>query len=266
MKFIFKNIFAILLLFAFVVEADSPVKSSLKIEVGEELTYVVSYTIFELGEVKIKIEDKYEEDGVTYYKTSAKIDSYPGVPFVDLHQVYESIFDSEINSKYFKGSIFYEEDTSFTEYFFNDNEKNIRILKTRTSKKKRTDSTTTYDKQYQDGLSLFYFARKWIGTDNEMAVPCFVNDSKENTRISFYNDEVHDVSIDAVDYDIACLRLDGKTDFVSIFGLTGYFEGWFSNDEYAVPIVANMQVIIGNITLELKNWKKKGWKPPRYED
>ena len=74
------------------------------------------------------------------------------------------------------------------------------------------------------------------------------------------------MDIDAVDYDIACVRLDGETEFRGIFGLTGYFEGWFSDDESAVPIVAKMQVIIGSIKLELKQWKKKGWMPPKYID
>ena len=74
------------------------------------------------------------------------------------------------------------------------------------------------------------------------------------------------MDIDAVDYDISCVRLDGETEFRGIFGLTGYFEGWFSNDQQAVPIVAKMEVLIGSITLELEHWKKKGWMPPKYQD
>jgi hypothetical protein len=96
-------------------------------------------------------------------------------------------------------------------------------------------------------------------------VPVFINEKHEKTYINFYN-EVEEMDIDAVDYDISCVRLDGETEFRGIFGLTGYFEGWFSNDQYAVPIVAKMQVLIGSITLELKYWKKKGWIPPNYQD
>ena len=60
------------------------------------------------------------------------------------------------------------------------------------------------------------------------------------------------------------MRLDGSTDFISVFGLTGYFEGWFSNDEASIPIVAKMKVIIGNVTLKLKSWKRAGWNPPKH--
>ncbi len=88
-----------------------------------------------------------------------------------------------------------------------------------------------------------------------MNIPGFVNEKIVYTDINFYN-EISGVNIDAVDYDIACVRLDGETNFISIFGLTGYFEGWFSDDEAAVPILAKMKVLIGNITLQLTEWKR----------
>jgi hypothetical protein len=56
---------------------------------------------------------------------------------------------------------------------------------------------------------------------------------------------------------------DGRADFVGIFGLTGGFEGWFSNDEARVPIMAKMKVLIGSVTIELMRWNRPGWTPPR---
>jgi hypothetical protein len=59
------------------------------------------------------------------------------------------------------------------------------------------------------------------------------------------------------------VKFDGKLDFTGIFGLSGEFEGWFSNDEARVPILAKMKVLIGSVTIELMSWKRKGWAPPR---
>ena len=101
------------------------------------------------------------------------------------------------------------------------------------------------------------------GKNFSVNVPCIVNEEKVKTRINFYN-ETESISIDAVDYDIACTRLDGEMDFISIFGLTGYFEGWFTNDEAKIPVVANMKVILGNVRLELISWKRNGWQPPEF--
>lgn len=236
-----------------------------KIEVGEEITYVVKYLAFEIGEIKLKVFKESSEDKDTLFSAIAYINSYDGIPFVDLHQIYETKFDQNEVSHYFKGSIL-SEDTTFTKYYFNRDKKNIHIIKGRERTNEIwTDSLVNYDRDYQDGLSLFYFARMRTGKQKKVNVPVFINEKYEKTYIQFYN-ENEDMDIDVIDYDIDCVRLDGETEFRGIFGLTGYFEGWFSNDEYAVPIVAKMQVLIGSITLELKHWKKKGWMPPRYKD
>jgi hypothetical protein len=71
------------------------------------------------------------------------------------------------------------------------------------------------------------------------------------------------VEVDAIDYPVDVVHFDGHLDFVGIFGLTGGFEGWFSNDEARVPIMAKMKVLIGSVTVELMKWNRQGWTPPR---
>ncbi|MFZ2325134.1 MAG: DUF3108 domain-containing protein [Ignavibacteriaceae bacterium] len=237
-----------------------------KIDVGEDIIYVVKYLMFNIGEVRLKVTKEETSGKDTIYSAIAYIDSYPEIPFVDLHQIYETKFDSKQISHLFKGTII-SSDTTYTKYDFNRYDKKIHVLKGREQTNTIwTDSIATYDRDYRDGLSLFYFARMRTGQQKKSVhVPVFINEKYAKTYINFYS-EVEDEDIDAVDYDIACVRLDGETEFKGIFGLTGYFKGWFSNDEYAVPIVAKMQVIIGSITLELKEWNKKEWMPPKYKD
>jgi hypothetical protein len=193
------------------------------------------------------------------------MDSYSGVPFVTLHQTYESTISNNQYSTFFRGVNKEEEPYTYTEYHFNYDAKKVKVKKGRFKPAKVwTDSTGFIDKFYQDGLSIFFYARMNSGQNKTVEVPCLVNEKKEITKINFYK-EVTDVSIDAVDYDIACTRLDGELDFISIFGLTGHFEGWFTNDEASIPVVANMKVLIGNIRLELVKWKREGWKPPQFK-
>lgn len=235
------------------------------IEVGEEITYVVKYLAFEIGEIKLKVFKEEVEGSDTIYSAIAYINSYEGIPFVNLHQIYETKFDTKQNSHYFKGSIL-GDDTTYTIYHFNTKKNSIHIIKGRERTNEIwTDTTVTYSGYCQDGLSLFYFARMRTGQHKKETVPVLINEKHEKTYINFYK-EVEDMDVDAVDYDISCVRLDGETEFRGIFGLTGYFEGWFSNDQHAVPIIAKMQVLIGSITLELREWKKKGWMPPKYQD
>jgi hypothetical protein len=95
-----------------------------------------------------------------------------------------------------------------------------------------------------------------------MNVPTFVNEKKVNTYINFMG-KVGSTEIDAVKYPIRTVELGGTVDFVGIFGLTGGYQGWFSDDEAAIPIVARMKVILGSVYIELKKWNRPGWTPPR---
>lgn len=247
---------------------DIPLYSDLpnrKIDVGEEITYVVKYLFISIGEIKLKVTKREIINNDTIYSAIAYIDSYEGLPFVNLHQIYETKFNSRQFPIFFRGTII-DKDTTFTEYTFNYKNKHIHILKgSRTKNEIWTDSTAYLDREYLDGLSLFYYARMRTGKKAAYNTPVFINEKGERTTIRCY-DKPEAVEIDAVDYKINCVYLDGETEFKGIFGLTGYFEGWFSNDDHAVPIYAKMSVIIGNITVELKEWKKKNWSPPKFQN
>lgn len=232
---------------------------------GEELNYVVSYSFINLGEVKIRVKEKKTVNGRNQYNAIAYIDSYDGLPFVNLHQIYESKVNQDYYSDFFRGIVKGDEFTSYTEYYFDYANSKLRIKKGKFSPHEVwVDSTTSAERLYHDGLSIFFFARMFAGKKNSMSLPCVVNEQKVRTRINFYDNKIP-VSIGAIDYDVECVRLDGEMDFISIFGLTGYFEGWFTNDEASIPIVAHMKVILGNIKLELKSWKREGWTPPKYK-
>jgi hypothetical protein len=104
----------------------------------------------------------------------------------------------------------------------------------------------------------------FAGSGKSENLACFVNEKMNYTSMHSYTD-ISSVNIDAVHYGISCVRLDGNMNFISVFGLTGYYEGWFSNDEASVPIVAKLKVLIGNVRVELKSWKRPGWMPPKYK-
>lgn len=258
-------IFAVTFIKPFEYQINATIVSDKNILVGEEINYVVKYSFISLGEVRIKVINQKERNGKFYYNTIAYINSYSGIPFVSLHSTYESKVSENLYSLFFRGIDKKKEFTVYTEYYFDYTNNKLRVLKGKVSPPEVwTDSTTTTEFKYQDGLSIFYYARMNSGQDKSVSVPCFVSEDKVFTEINFYKG-THNISINAVDYQIRTTRLDGRTDFISIFGLTGYFEGWFSDDNAAVPIVANMKVIIGNIRLELISWKRSdGWRPPKY--
>jgi len=236
-----------------------------KLLVGEDLTYVVKYALFNLGEIRFNVVEKIELQNTCVYKTVAFIDSYPDVPFVKIHQVYESYIDSSslLPLKFF--AQIFGEDTAFVNYDF-IGDSIVQIQKeTSVGRNILFDSTAIVHQPVQDGLSILYFTRSKLGKEQTAKIPCFVNEKEEITIINFYN-KSDPVSVEAVDYEIDCLYLDGYTDFVSVYGMTGNFEGWLSNDDFAVPILAKLNVIIGSVNLELIKWNSELWNPPLYKN
>lgn len=232
--------------------------------VGEDLTYIVKYAFLNLGEVRFKVAEKTIINSKTVYKTIAYIDSYPDVPFVSLHQVYESYIDSSLYPLKFIAKLF-NEDTVFVEYdFIGDSV--IQMYKGKFDGSNLwLDSISYTNQRMQDGLSILFYTRLNFGRETTISIPCFVNEKEESTVLN-YSTEAEPISIEAIDYDINCRYLNGYTDFVSVYGLTGNFEGWFSNDSLAVPIRAKMNVILGSVSIELIKWNEAIWNPPLYKD
>lgn len=241
---------------------NPPVPPSRVLAVGEELVYNVRYGFIDLGQVRIRVENKTTLDGHPVYKAEALIRSYRGVPFVDLHATYHSWMDSLMFSRQFIGKT---RDGKFWEYsryvFDYDNDRAIMETGKRDTIPQRRD-TIAVQRDFQDGLSLFFYARDQLYARKPMNIPALVNEEAVNTYINFHGRR-ESVEIDAIEGPVDVIYFDGTAEFVGIFGLTGDFEGWFSNDEARIPIQAKMKVIIGSITLELMEWKRDGWIPPR---
>ena len=245
--------------------ADSSKDYKSLIRIGENLTYIVKYAFLNIGEINIIVEKKDTLKGRNIYKSKAYIDSYEGLPFVNMHQVYQSWFDSTLFPVYFEGEMYKDEDTTFTKYYF-INDSLVHVVKGNLNPSKTfLDTVINLHMRFQDGFSLLYFARFNFRQKDTTLVGCFINEDTAETKIEYYR-QSEPVSIDAVDYDIDCLKLTGETNFTGIFGLTGHFEGWFSNDAYLVPILARLNVIIGSISVELIDWKDKKWMPPEYKN
>ncbi len=235
-------------------------------QVGEELVYEVSYLFIKLGQVKLKVADKVQRNGGYVYKTIAYVDSYSGIPFVSLHCVYESDVSETVYSQHFVASELKDEQWKYLKYDYDYPSRRVIIeggVQTLNTVEGR--DTLQLETEYQDGLSLLYFARANVHQQKEVTIPTLIVRSKASTFINFLN-EHDEAEIDSVDYPIDVVKFEGNANFVGLYGLTGAFKGWFSADSAAIPIKAKMKVFIGNVNIELRSWKRAGWIPPRKTD
>jgi hypothetical protein len=236
--------------------------------VREELVYEVSYMGIGLGTVTSRVVAIDTGKGRYLLKAECLIRSYKGVPFVTLNTVFQSTMDRYCSSVSFASRDAMEDTThKYVQYEYTPRRDALYVFERLGNKALdyKYDTLSLDGLRWQDGLSLLFYARAHARQRFKDKVPVLMYKDKSTADIHF-GIEREAMDIDKVDYEIKTVKLEGESKFTGIFGLTGDFEGWFSDDYAAVPIYAKMHVIIGSIRLELIRWKKPGWKPPRYED
>lgn len=230
---------------------------------GEELEYDVSFLGVKLGKIKLNAEIKTTHNGKPVYKAKAYMDSYSGIPFVDLHAIFDSWFDQSASYSYkFEGKVKGDYDAwDFQGIYFDYQNKWISNEKWIN---KQLDKKTVIktDKKISDGLSLLYLARQFVEIKKTVTIPTFIDEQIGYTYINF-NGNRENVKIAAVNYPVKTIAMDGRADWEGIYGIKGKFEGWFSDDEAHIPIKAKMTVYVGSVTIELVKWKRGDWAPPK---
>jgi hypothetical protein len=232
------------------------------VQVGEELVYEVSYSGVKLGSITMKTEGMQAYNGEQVYKMKCTMKSYPSIPFVGLHVTYESWIDKSLtNSEKFVGN--YEDNGwVYQEILFNYDKHTLSNQKFK-NKQKIFSKQMEISGKMNDGLSLFFLARKYSKNKKSYRLPVFVDDTA--AAVINFTGKKEDVQIEAVKYPVKTIYLNGNLEFKGVYGLSGKYQGWFSDDNARIPIKAEMNVMVGKVKIELKSWKRTGWNPPEAE-
>ncbi len=230
---------------------------------GEELTYRVSYLNITLGTIRTVTEQTTTLNGQKAYKVKVFIDSHPNIPFVSLHSVYESWMDATAtySMQFIANTEVDNKQWEVDKYLFDYSNKKLLMEKYRDSK---IVKSRWFDikKRYNDGSSLLFAARSLLLSKKSLRMPTVIMEDTVNTVVNF-NGKQEPVSIDAVQYPIKSVYLNGEANWTGIYGLSGRFEGWFSDDEARIPVKAKMKVYVGSVTIELQKWRRGSWQPPK---
>jgi hypothetical protein len=240
-----------------------PVAAQGVIYPGEELVYEVSYLGINLGTIKTVTEPWTTYNGKKAAKVKVFIDSHPNIPFVSLHSVYESWMDENLTHSYqFVANTKVDDNTwEYDKYVFDLDGGVITTEKFR-NKSKVESKTFKTKKKYNDGSSILFAARRLVDIKRGIKIPSLIMDDTVSTICNFQG-ERQTAEINASAYPVKCIYFNGEANWTGIYGLTGRFEGWFSDDEAKIPIKAKMKVYVGSVTLELKSWRRGNWQPPK---
>lgn len=230
---------------------------------GEELVYEVSYLSFTLGTIKTVTEPFTMLNGRKVAKVKLWIDSNPNIPFVSLHSIYESWMDTNAtySHKFQSRTLGDNGKDDYERYTFDYANLNATIERWQTKgevERRQFD----IEKRVNDGSSILYTARSMLYSKKSYRIPTVIMNDAVSTVVNFQG-KIESTDIDAVSYPVRTVYINGTADWTGVYGLTGRFEGWFSDDDARIPIRAKMNLYVGSVTIELKSWKRGSWRPPR---
>ena len=226
-----------------------------KWQIGEELTYRIKWLFLNIGSMKFQILEKDSLEGHLIYHCRLYLDSNPSLPFIDLHEVYDSYIDEE----HFSHGLDILVKKSDCDYRVSHNidytQGKARILVnkcTPTDTILTMDSTIVISEKIQDGVSILYFCRALANQEKAVEVSVLSYKEIKPAQLEFtgvtYNIKVKDKNLQAY-------YLDGLLKFAGIGGIKEGFKGWFSTDAQRVPLKAQMKAFLGSVKIELISWK-----------
>ncbi len=236
---------------------------------GEELTYEVRWFGIPLGRIRLSMQPPSTGDGAVMFHASAQVDSYDGLPFVDIHARDRTTMDSLFFSLGFE-AVEKKDGLWRSEISRYDFGRSLLFLERNRHTGPHTapleppsfDTLRLPAPHVQDGLSILSFARAHLRSGRDLRVPTVVYGKIGTTRLS-YSRTPTTLSIDAIEHaSVRVIPFEGKAEFTGIFGFSGDFKGWFSDDDAAVPVRAELKVLLGSVAIELTEWKRDGWTPP----
>jgi len=81
-----------------------------------------------------------------------------------------------------------------------------------------------------------------------------------------YSGQKFRINIDAVDYPVRTQFVTGKADWKGIYLVKGGFNVWVSDDNAKVPVLGTVETKLGVVSIELKEWERFQWAPPKFEE
>ena len=200
-------------------------------QVKEELNYEASYLLFKIGAVRFQVLGKTVYENVPAYRFRAYIDSYSGIPFVNLHSVFETNADARTFMCLFTSNSEKEGDSwVYTSYHFYFDKK---IVKWEQSKDGKIINTVYFplDHPYTDGISFFYYLREEgrISGNKKtgLSIPIVVDTVRSSVDLTI-NEEREKCEVTAFDFPVESYRMSGHMNFKGFYGVTGDFVGWMS--------------------------------------
>ncbi len=231
-------------------------------QAGEELCYEVSFMGLSIGEIKIRSigNEKLNKADVVHIRASIK--TYDNIPFIKADAVYDSWLDNSFNFSHKLEATIHHDKTKTEQFVTEFNFNNWTIGFTKYINKKLIEEKTVNTAiKYCEGMGLVFLIRKLLNLNKAVTVPTIMGYDTSSTVLNFRGVR-ENIAVSAFDGKVDSWCISGKGRWTGVYGVTGDFKAWFSNDLARVPLKAQLKLYIGMVDVELKQCRRKSWLPP----
>ncbi|WP_440998484.1 DUF3108 domain-containing protein [Fodinibius sp. SL11] len=221
----------------------------------EVFTYKVKFGFFKLGEVKTTIIRDTTYQGKKIWWLRTVITSNSGIPFVGKEENHYNTFMVETDSMpytklYWRDDLDEEEFESEVYEFDYENEK-VYI-----SEKMTPVDTLSLTEPSSSGQLIFYYSRLFAGTDKDYRLPVYLERKKGYINAT-NSTKIERRNYDAFEEPVETYFSKGDADIDGPFGFRGKFKAWYITDDLRVPAEAHAKVWLGNVKVQLIDYKKE---------
>ncbi len=231
---------------------------------GERLEYKISYIGITLANAFVKTERAVNVNGVQCYEVKAEIQTPSGMPFIDAHIKFNSSTqkDLERSQQFIRQIKLKNAEWEYQKLYFNYNGQELSNRKWINSKLMHSSryAIKPYSKVH-DVISLVFNIRNRSYQKGAYSLNAIIDQGIFDVFINTTGRK-ESAEISAIDYPVRCRYVAGNANW-KMYGMTGFAEAWFSDDQARIPVKAYVDLRIGKAKIELVKWNRPGWNAPR---
>jgi hypothetical protein len=198
------------------------------------------------------------------YRLVMHVTSNPDLPFVDIDEYNETIVNKneltsvQYHARHKNGHMILEIMSRYEQ----EKKQSFYSCKNQTDSVYEVFNHLNSIPPYYDGPSLFYYTRTQIRSNKILQLPTMILGKIEKTVLDF-NQSKELIKVKALDQPVWCQKYKGYADWhgATSADLSGEFCGWITMDEAAIPLRAQVKVLLGSLVIELEKYERPDSNP-----
>ncbi len=253
-----------LFLILFIILSYNFAKSSVLMP-GEFLEYNVTYMGISIANVKFYCDGYESLQGRSVAKIRTNVFTYGHIPLINAKVKMEEWIDKSrvFSHKFIRNLSIRNKPWEYQKIEFDYN-KNILKNNKWINNKSTSSINLEFNPSYRihSAIGLFYKARLAASPNFTSQILTYLDESPFYTNIR-YGSQKDYILVDGINGKVRAIYCKGNANWDKQYGLTGEFEGWFSDDNARIPLKGKIDFIIGKINIELVKYKRDGWTAPK---